>query len=725
MFVGVSLITFGAGGYLVSSSAKSAIADEVAARLDFQSRAYATALDAYLRMLTRRSEDFASDGLIRSHTATLREAAGDSERIGEELAAHLLENKLPLVVAFRDLAVLAPDGEVLVSVHSPPSAELAGRATEACAQGRTWFSGLLAPEGPEGPPRLAIATPLLRRDRSEQVGVLIAWIHPSVWVVDALRSSGVGDDARSGVSLQVVDDGGRALRIGGELTDPAGPLADSALVESGFGLELGEAGGPGTAMSFDPDVYTRSFPIAANGWSVRVQMSGDELYSAAADLQSRIMGLGLLLSVAACVLFLLPMNFLTRPLLRLASASRQIAGGDVSTRVPEDSDDEIGELAGSFNTMAAAIEERTQRLEHTAEHLRERKEELSRERDRLRAVISSMRDGLVVLDAGGELVVRNRAAGPILKQLRARESAITAHHVCNGSENGVVDCQRCLFSPEVGPRSCIVEIEGGVFEVSATQLAPDRDGRSGRVLISRDVSDRIAHDERQIHQERLAVLGEVAAVVAHELNNPLAAISMYNQMLATELGDDARFTENVDVIQRNVESCSRTIRELLDYATAATPEVDEVDVNATLEDVSVFLRPIRERSGVELRMSLHPEPLEVQGDEVQIRQVFVNLMVNAIQAVGRGGHVSIESTVEDGLAFVHVADDGPGIPSQVHEKIFRPFFTTKERGVGTGLGLPTARRIAEMHGGGLELVRSDETGTVFRVRLRLRSEDVA
>jgi signal transduction histidine kinase len=334
-----------------------------------------------------------------------------------------------------------------------------------------------------------------------------------------------------------------------------------------------------------------------------------------------------------------------------------------------------------------------------------------------------MRDGLVVLDSNGEVVVHNPAAGPLLKQLHAELPDLTAHHVCEGARSLRTECRGCLFSPEVGPRSCVVEIEGGVFEIQAAQLEPDADGRSGRVLVSRDVSDRIAQDERQIHQERLAVLGEVAAVMAHELNNPLAAISMYNQMLATELGDDPRFADNVDVIQRNVESCTRTIRDLLDYATDAVPEVGGVDVNATLEDVSAFLRPIRERSGVDLHMDLGPEPLEVTGDEVQIRQVFVNLIVNAIQAVGSGGHVSVESTAEDGFAVVHVVDDGCGIPRAVHEKIFRPFFTTKERGEGTGLGLPTARRIAEMHGGGLDLVSSGEAGTQFRVRLRRRPED--
>ena len=160
---------------------------------------------------------------------------------------------------------------------------------------------------------------------------------------------------------------------------------------------------------------------------------------------------------------------------------------------------------------------------------------------------------------------------------------------------------------------------------------------AGRVLVSRDLSDRITQDEQQIHQERLVVLGEVAAVMAHELNNPLAAINMYNQMTIAEVETESDIAENSQVIARNVQTCKRTIRELLDYATDATPEIGSVDIGATLEDASIFLRPIRERSSVKLSMDV-PEGLPgVTGDEVQIRQVFVNLIVNAIQAFGPGG----------------------------------------------------------------------------------------
>jgi signal transduction histidine kinase len=260
------------------------------------------------------------------------------------------------------------------------------------------------------------------------------------------------------------------------------------------------------------------------------------------------------------------------------------------------------------------------------------------------------------------------------------------------------------------------------------------------VLVARDVSDRIDRDEREIHQERLAVLGEVAAVVAHELNNPLAAIMMFNQMLASELDPSSPLQENVAVIERNALTCKQTIRELLDYSTGATPEVGPVDVHAILADVARFLRALCERNETELVLQLGEGQAVVEGDEVQLRQVFVNLIMNAVQAADgqgrgdagpppgesgarngeRGGRVIVRTSIESGHVLVDVRDEGPGIRPELAEDVFKPFFTTKPRGSGTGLGLPTARRIAELQGGGLELVDGRPGRTTFQVRL-LRS----
>ena len=731
MFAGVCVVTFGLGGYLLSGTAQSALEEEILGRLRVQSQAVATELDGCLRLLERRTEDFASDGFIRDASERLQDGAGGTGGAGhaelrEELRAHLLHNKLGLVRAFENLAVLDRGGRLLLSARGGMPSALPAALTR---PERTAFAAILPPAGAEAEDRvrLAIATPLTSRAGGRPIGTLIAWVHPAVWVVESLRGGLGADPARPReLELELIEPGGRVMRVSPELTRPGGPRADSELLSGGFGVVLGDAPGKaepaGRALS---DSYSGSFPLATNGWTARVVLVGENPLAAVSGLQSRFLGFGVLITVAACLLFFVPMTFLTRPLKELASAARRIAGGDLEARVQLESDDELGALGSSFNSMAEALQERTGRLERGARALRARQAELSLERDRLQAVIASMRDGLVVLDADGEPVIQNAAAGPLLQEIAAGPGSLVPHHLCSNAGAESEQCHRCLFAPEVGPRSCVMDIGGGVFEVHATTLAPDAEGRRGRLLVSRDLSDRVAQDEGQIHQERLAVLGEVAAVMAHELNNPLAAISMYNQMLAG--CGEGPAAEATQVIQRNVESCKRTIRDLLSYATPTTPEVQAVDVHATLEDAGAFLRSLGKRSGVELELELARETLEVRGDEVQVRQVFVNLIVNAIQATGQargsaGGTVRVETRARGGQAQILVHDQGGGVPNELRERIFRPFFTTKSRGEGTGLGLPTARRIAEMHGGGLELLRSGPGGSTFRVRLRLVEE---
>ncbi len=733
MYVVLCLLAFGAGSYLMSDSAEKALEHEILERLELQSRTYATALDRHLQLLTRRTEDFASDGYIRDHAQALLAELDERKaaRLRQELKSHLLNNKLPLVDAFLDLMLVSEAGEVLLAAREMPTREVAHALSRSWVEDGPWSSDLLLTVGEN--PRFAIATPLRSLQGGERMAHLVAWVHPGVWIVGALRAANMGvADEEASPALCLVDSAGRSLRVARELTLLGGPPVDSERVRSGFGLELAElpSGDPRepvcTPAAEAQDLFARSFPIAANRWSVHVELRSQDALAPVAGLQSHFLLVSASLLVVVSLMLFFPMRFIVRPLLLLAEATRRIKDGDFSARVRIDSTDEIGELARSFNLMSEALEERTSRLESSATDLRKRQQELRFERDRLNAVISSMWDGLVVLDSDGRPVVHNEAAGPLLELIHSDDGKATAHHMCERTDAGARDCKACLFDLSAAPRSCVIDIDGGVYEVHSTRLTHDERGRSGIVLVSRDISDRVAQDERQIHQERLAVLGEVAAVMAHELNNPLAAISMYNQMLRSELNDDSLLQENVEVIQRNTETCTRAIRELLDYATDVTPELVDVDVSGTLSDVATFLRPLRKRSEVELSMDFSKGATEVTGDEVQIREIFVNLIVNAIQAIdGRGGRVSVESSVDGEHVVVDITDSGRGIPADVREKIFRPFYTTKARGEGTGLGLPTSRRIAVMHGGGLELIESKPGRTTFRVRLRARAEGVA
>jgi len=712
LVLGVCLLAFGVGGYVVSDSAKSALEDEIVKRLQFQGGAYATALDSRLRLLTSRVQDFASDGHIRRHAKEITTASGEQlKQLREELARHLTDNKLPLEPAFSYIAVVTRAGDSVFGTPLAPDVETLARAITSDTD--VAYGGLDQSRGHRL--SLLVSTPLLDLNSPTRVGRLFVRVRAGAWIYGALASLTHERQDQATVILRLVDRSGRAVVVPETWTDPsARPGPEVAREGTGLRLIDNDRSVAADSARIAPvrGVFTRTFPIATNGWRVHVELRASRLLAAVSGLQSRMLGFAVLLAALASTLLYFPLRYLARPLALLERAAQRIRDGDLEVRVAVDSTDEIGELGASFNAMAEALQER-----QTA--LRTKQAQLRTEHDRLNAVIASMRDGLVVLDPDGNLVLSNAAAKPFLDQLESREGS--PHNLCrlNGKAQNA-SCIECFYGADSPSKACLIDLGHTVYELHATPLRSGPDGREGRVVLISDVSDRIDRDQTQIHNERLAVLGEVAAVMAHELNNPLTSITMFNQMLGSALPDDSPLQENVQVIGRNTRACKHAIRELLDYATGASPEHAVVDIRDTLDSVVHFLRPLMERSGVEIESRSTAERSTITGDEVQIRQVFVNLMMNALQAIGSdGGVIELRTTSDDTFLWIDVVDNGPGIPEDMRELVFRPFFTSKPRGAGTGLGLPTSKRILEMHGGNLELVMTQPGRTVFRARLRL------
>jgi len=394
-----------------------------------------------------------------------------------------------------------------------------------------------------------------------------------------------------------------------------------------------------------------------------------------------------------------------------------MTAGDETVRVPDTrSNDEIGDLSRAFNVMARAVEERAQRLKDSAQELAAQKTLIRLERDRLEGVIRSMQDGLFIMSSAGEVTFSNAAGHTLIERLAAagvsRERLLCSHGDSGGG------CVECLARRNIAPGSCMVKIDDRVYEIRVTPLSERTDASAEGVYVSRDVTERLKQVEQQAHQERIHVVGELAAVVAHEVNNPLAAIVMFSQMLVKALEEDSELKKHADVILRNADACRRTISNLLEMSAFPAPEISEVDALDLLIDVGDFLRPLIQRKTRRFEIEAPEERILLRGDEIQIRQVLVNLVMNAVQAGGDSlQSVVVRARQTESSVVIEVEDDGPGVPDELRDRIFEPFFSTKRPGAGTGLGLSTSRRVAESHGGRLVLEVSKPGLTIFAVEL--------
>ncbi len=258
-----------------------------------------------------------------------------------------------------------------------------------------------------------------------------------------------------------------------------------------------------------------------------------------------------------------------------------------------------------------------------------------------------------------------------------------------------------------------------------------RTERAERLKLMESLEDKVAQrtaalrqaQDQLVQSEKMSSLGKLSASIAHEINNPLMGILTIAKLLIRSM-DDGQVTDprkatsirQLKMVQRETERCSAIVRNLLDFARQRPLAIKGVDVNAALEEaLSVAANQIAIQ-GIALKKDLKPLPT-VQADFGQLRQAFLNVILNACEAMGQGGALDVTSRLaQEGTSIeVEVADTGGGIPPEVLPKIFDPFFTTKEK--GTGLGLSVVYGIVQRHGGALEVKSQHGQGTQMLLRI--------
>ena len=248
----------------------------------------------------------------------------------------------------------------------------------------------------------------------------------------------------------------------------------------------------------------------------------------------------------------------------------------------------------------------------------------------------------------------------------------------------------------------------------------------GLVVILKDVSDRRDHQERMQRSGRLADIGQLAAGIAHEINTPLASISLRAESLMKSAQDPQllavesfkNFPRYLKTIDEEIFRCKKIIAALLDFSRARRPEVRDTDLNQLAEKAADLVGHQIMLKQVGLALELEPALPHVTADDGQMRQALLALLINALDATASGGQIKVSTArAENGMVALTVADTGMGIPPEHLDKIFTPFFTTKPVGQGTGLGLSACHGIVAAHGG--EIRVDSEAGRGTRMTLLL------
>jgi len=268
-----------------------------------------------------------------------------------------------------------------------------------------------------------------------------------------------------------------------------------------------------------------------------------------------------------------------------------------------------------------------------------------------------------------------------------------------------------------------------VIGYTLSQVRDQRGRVTGATLFFKDLTRVEQIEERERLRDRLAALGEMAAAIAHEVKNPLAGIEVMAGLLKRQLAENQDAQTILKDIIKEAKMANAIVVEVLDFVRPIRLQVEEIRLDEAVRDAVSMAESHRNRGGIEVSLSFPDDLPGIQGDPHQLRQIFTNLLTNAFEAMNGTGRVSISAAqlpAEEEVAVgsdvkavpliqVDVSDSGPGVPAEVMDKMFSPFFTTKPQ--GSGLGLAIVRKIVDAHDGRIDVSARPEGGARFRITL--------
>jgi two-component system nitrogen regulation sensor histidine kinase NtrY len=483
-------------------------------------------------------------------------------------------------------------------------------------------------------------------------------------------------------------------------------------------------------------VVSELLTAEANALALRAKIAY-ESYTQKRTFKSLLQGLYLSIFLTVTLLILVSATWLglylakriTRPVQMLAEGARAIGAGRLDFRLEPETGDELGSLVEAFNMMAAELRTSQEKLEQSRQALERTNSEVDARRRYIETILERVATGVISLDAYGRISTVNGAARRLLglddeaigvpvTEVFAREDLgplLPLAEATDTAASGIVVREFTLTREER-------EIH---LAAAGTRLDRDAGGSDGAVLVLVDVSP-------LIRAQRVAAWRDVARRLAHEIKNPLTPIQLSAERMRRHFGPAPAATralvdECTGAIITEVEALKGLVDEFAQFARLRGPRMLPVDLNQLVDDTLRLYGGVLQHGPLRVQRDLTPGLPEVRLDAEQMRQVIINLVDNALEALGGASAplrpdgrppTIVIATVYDranGVVRLTVTDNGPGVPPGDRDKLFMPYYSTKGR--GSGLGLAIVRRIVAEHGGGIEVGGAEPSGTTFKVDL--------
>lgn len=534
----------------------------------------------------------------------------------------------------------------------------------------------------------------------------------------------------TGETLLVRRDGDRLIFLNNtrHLTDTALKMSIpvKSIVPESFMLD-GEEEGIIEATDYRGiDVLLAFRYIPQLKWGLIVKQDASEAFKPIMELKDQVITLAIVSVFIIVIIVFVLAHGITHPLLQLVQGANAIGKGDLGHRIPINSEDEVGILASEFNKMAEKLEGSYAGLE---QKIRERTAQLRESEGKYRESINLANDAIFTLDADtAQIIDSNKKAeeltGYVKNELSQkkiweivpeydREKTRELWTVINTTGSGMLDN---IDYQHIDGRLTPTSISASVIEYGKRKMIQ---------WICRDITERKRMELQLIQAERLAAVGELAAGVAHEVNNPLGGLQNFVKMMKKEPGNISQNQEFLDLMSEGLKRIEVIVKQLMAFSRPYSTHMSNHSLNEIVENSLRFVDHRIKEIGILLEKILSSDLPEIYGDADNISQVIINIIVNALDSMQNGGKLTIQTGYCDfQLTSIQVAitDTGSGIPEEILNKIFNPFFTTKE--MGSGLGLAISKRIIDDHNGNIVVKSKLGEGTTFYVCLPVRKVTV-